>query len=93
MKKKTKKKIKRLQHDADCLAGQIKILYDEISKAQCRCENYKPKTVTFKRFLPVEELFRMQMHDRKQCEECIKKDHCDWRKVDVPNWLCADGEK
>lgn len=64
MKKKTKKKIKRLQHDVDCLAGQIKILYDEIQKAQCRCENYKPKTVTFRRFMQLPELYKMNEQGR-----------------------------
>ena len=56
MKKKTKKKIKRLQHDVDRLAGRMMALNDEILKAQCRCENYKPKMVTFRRFMPLPPL-------------------------------------
>ena len=27
------------------------------------------------------------------CEECIHAEYCEWRKMDVPNWFCADGER
>ena len=27
------------------------------------------------------------------CEECIHAEYCEWRKKDVPNWFCADGER
>ena len=64
MKKKTKKRIKMLQHDVDFLTKQVALLYDDIAKHQCHCENYKPKTVTFKRFMPLPELLKMNEQGR-----------------------------
>ena len=59
MKKKHKKQIKQLRHDVDFLTKQVALLYEDIAKHQCHCDNYKPKTVTFKRFVPVPELHSM----------------------------------
>ena len=28
-----------------------------------------------------------------RCEDCIHAENCDWRRVDVPGWFCADGER
>ena len=64
MKKKTKKKIKMLQHDVDFLKKRVALLNDGIEKHQCYCENYKPKTVTFRRFMQLPELFKMNEQGR-----------------------------
>ena len=55
--KKMKKQIKILQHDVDFLTKQVALLYEDIAKHQCHCENYKPKTVQFKRFVPLPEIY------------------------------------
>lgn len=52
-KKRLKRHILRLQHDVDALSKTVAIISEDIKKHQCYCENYKPKTVTFKRFIPL----------------------------------------
>ena len=59
-KKKLKKRIKTLRHDVDFLAGQVALLINDVKKHHCQCENYKPKTVVFKRFVPITELYQKQ---------------------------------
>lgn len=56
-KKQLKRHILRLQHDVDALAKSVIMLNEDIKKHQCYCENYKPKTVTFKRFVPIPEIY------------------------------------
>jgi hypothetical protein len=52
-KKKLKKQIKELRADMNQLAKQVLCVSEAIAKHQCHCENYKPETVQFKRYIPV----------------------------------------
>lgn len=52
-KKKLKKQIKELRADMNQLAKQVLIVSETIAKHQSHCENYKPKTVQFKRYIPL----------------------------------------
>ena len=70
-KKKLKKQVQTLQHDVDFLVKQVAHLYEDIAKHQCHCENYKPKTVTFKRFVPLPEI--TPMHEGMMYDGPIKK--------------------
>ena len=55
-KKKLKKKLKVLRHDIDGITKAVVNLSNSIAKHHCICENYKPKTVTFKRFVPLPDI-------------------------------------
>ena len=57
-KKKLKKEIKVLRAEIDLLARQVAHFGDVITKNHCYCENYKPRTVTFKRFTPLPQIGR-----------------------------------
>ena len=56
-KKKLKKEIKTLKNDMNQVCKQILVISETIAKHQCHCENYKPKTVEFKRFIPLPKMF------------------------------------
>lgn len=70
-KKKLKKMVDVLQRDVSQLALQVGTLRSDIAKHQCHCENYKPKTVKFHRFLPITEvsLFGEGKDERKASGE------------------------
>ena len=71
-KKKLKKQVKTLQHDVDFLTKQVALLYEDIAKHQCHCENYKPKTVTFKRYMPLPELYARHDAEHEAYKEITK---------------------
>ena len=56
-KKKLKREIKLLKNDMVQLCRTVCDLSEAISKHQCHCENYKPKTVEFKRFTPLPKFY------------------------------------
>lgn len=89
-KKKIKKTLKQMQRDIDELIRVCARLNEDIAKHQCHCENYKPKTVQFKRYVPLPEIYAMhegmmydgpikklkeEVYEREAgCETCSKKD-------------------
>lgn len=64
-KSKLKRLVLRLQHDIDALAKSMIMLNEDIKNHQCYCENYKPKTVEFKRFMPVEKVYGGKWDERE----------------------------
>jgi len=52
-KKKLKRKIKQMQRDIIGLSRAVRMVSEDIGRHQCHCENYKAKTVTFNRYVPL----------------------------------------
>ena len=89
-KKKLKKKIKQMERDIGALTKICAENVEDILNHQCHCENYKPKTVQFKRYVPLPEIYAMhegmmydgpikklkeEVYEREAgCETCSKKD-------------------
>ena len=70
--KKLKKQVKKLQDDVDFLGKQVAHVYEDIAKHQCHCENYKPNTVTFKRYMPLPELYAKHEAEYEAHKEITK---------------------
>lgn len=56
-KKKLKKRLNVIQHDIDALTRVIRSMGHGCNERTC--ENYKPKTVEFKRYVPLPEIHMM----------------------------------
>ena len=55
-KKKLEKKIKELRKEINLITKTIIDVSETINKNTFYCENYKPRTVTFKRYTPLPKI-------------------------------------
>ena len=72
-KKQLKRHILRLQHDVDALSKTVLIISEDIKNHQCHCENYKPKTVTFKRFMEMPHITPLKEGDKHPDKTPLKE--------------------